>query len=99
MHLFKNSCPAHADLVCAGRVWTGRGAKDVGLVDEIGTMDSVLEKKFGSDLRIKSFGNSTKRNFFPWMSVQESQEDQVASMINSMWSALQTRTLWARYGL
>lgn len=38
----RKSTPEQSDAVAQGRVWTGRQAKDVGLVDELGGLDRAL---------------------------------------------------------
>lgn len=64
-----NGAAGPADLdssVFSGRVWTGRGALRLGLVDGIGDMTSVLRKKFGQDVRITCV-NPTPRGGFPFL--------------------------------
>jgi len=59
-----------------GEVWSGQDAKNIGLIDEIGTLDEVISKKFGKDVNAKEF-NKKRRElsffktsvdlFFEWM--------------------------------
>lgn len=44
-----------ADLF-SGRIWTGARAVELGLVDGLGTPDSVLRARYGEKLRIRTFG-------------------------------------------
>jgi protease-4 len=39
----RHSTPAKIDQVAQGRVWTGRQAKDLGLVDELGGLDAAVQ--------------------------------------------------------
>jgi protease IV len=39
----RNSTPERIDAVAQGRVWTGKQAKEIGLVDELGGLDRALE--------------------------------------------------------
>jgi protease-4 len=39
----RNTTPERIDAVAQGRVWTGKQAKDLGLVDELGGMDRALQ--------------------------------------------------------
>jgi protease IV len=39
----RNSTPERIDAVAQGRVWTGKQAKELGLVDELGGLDRALE--------------------------------------------------------
>ena len=42
----------------SGEFWSGRKAKDLGLIDEIGDANLVLREKFGDDVIIKKFEKS-----------------------------------------
>ncbi len=35
----------------SGRVWTGRQAQEIGLVDGIGDVEGIVKKKFGDKVR------------------------------------------------
>ncbi len=39
----RHSTPAKIDTMAQGRVWTGRQAKDLGLVDELGGLDAAIQ--------------------------------------------------------
>jgi protease-4 len=39
----RHSTPAKVDTMAQGRVWTGRQAKDLGLVDELGGLDAAVQ--------------------------------------------------------
>ncbi len=39
----------------SGEFWSGRKAKDLGLIDGIGNADQILKKKFGEEVVIKKF--------------------------------------------
>jgi len=39
----RNTTPERIDAIAQGRVWTGKQAKDIGLVDELGGLDRALE--------------------------------------------------------
>ena len=51
----------------SGEFWSGRKAKDLGLIDEIGNAYQILREKFGEDVVIKKFEKSkswlTKNQF------------------------------------
>ena len=38
-----------------GEFWSGSKAKELGLIDNIGSVDEILRKKFGEDVVIKRF--------------------------------------------
>lgn len=39
----RRSTPAKIDTIAQGRVWTGRQARDLGLVDELGSLDTAIQ--------------------------------------------------------
>ena len=39
----------------SGEFWSGKKAKELGLIDEIGNINQVLKEKFGKDVVIKKF--------------------------------------------
>ena len=45
----------------SGEFWSGRKAKELGLIDGIGNADQILRDKFGEKIVIK---NEQKKNFF-----------------------------------
>ena len=42
----------------SGEFWSGRKAKDLGLVDEVGDANQILREKYGEDVVIKKFEKS-----------------------------------------
>ena len=41
------------DELWSGRVWTGRQAARLGLIDHVGTLESVCKQKFGDKVRCR----------------------------------------------
>ena len=39
----------------SGEFWSGRKAKELGLIDDIGNADQILREKFGEEVEIKKF--------------------------------------------
>jgi len=75
----------------SGEFWSGRKAKELGLIDGIGNAEQVLRKKFGEDVKIKKFEKSKG-----WLSKKlSSSETQTDKLI----SILEERSIWQRYGL
>jgi signal peptide peptidase SppA len=74
-----------------GAFWAGRRAVELGLVDGIGHMHDVLERKFGEKVELKVIekpqGWGLKRLGFG------------AELAASSIDALETRSIWARFGL
>ena len=74
----------------SGEFWSGRKAKDLGLIDGIGNADKILREKFGKDVVIKKFEKS-KGWLAKKLSSSENYSDQVISV-------LEERSIWQRYG-
>lgn len=80
----------------SGLFWTGRTARDLGLVDRLGDIRSVVKERFGKDAELKLLG--APRSFFPrkpGVGVSISTEGLADELI----AAAEVRALWARYGL
>ena len=45
-----------------GMFWSGQEALELGLIDGIGQVNSILKDRFGNDVKIKEFQN--KKRFF-----------------------------------
>ena len=74
----------------SGEFWSGRKAKELGLIDGIGTPDQILKEKFGDNIVIKKFEKS-KGWLAKKLSSSENHADQVISI-------LEERSIWQRYG-
>ncbi len=75
----------------SGEFWSGRKAKDLGLIDGIGTADQILREKFGEKVIIKKF-EKTKGWLAKKLSSTDNHVDQVISILDE-------RSIWQRYGL
>ena len=85
-----------ADLF-AGDIWTGARALELGLVDGIGDLRSVLRGRFGEKVRLRAV--STERRWLPRMLRLGASADWVADAGAGLLAAAEERALWARYGL
>ena len=75
----------------SGEFWTGKKAKDLGLIDGLGNADQILREKFGDEVEIKKFGKPKG-----WLSKKlSSSQDHADKLI----SILEERSIWQRYGL
>jgi len=75
----------------SGEFWSGRKAKDLGLIDGVGDANQILREKFGENVIIKKFEKSKS-----WLSKKlSSSNDQVDQFIN----LLDEKSVWQRYGL
>ena len=75
----------------SGEFWSGRKAKDLGLIDDIGNANQILRGKFGEDVVIKKFEKSKS-----WLSKKLStSNDHVDQLAN----ILEEKSVWQKYGL
>ena len=75
----------------SGEFWSGKKAKELGLIDEIGNINQVLREKFGKNIIIKKFEKSKS-----WISKKLSSSEESVEKIASI---LEERSIWQRYGL
>ena len=74
----------------SGEFWSGKKAKDLGLIDCIGNADQILRNKFGEKVVIKKFEKSKS-----WLAKKlSSSENQMDQLVN----ILEERSIWQRYG-
>ena len=73
----------------SGEFWSGRKAKELGLIDGIGNAEKVLKEKYGEDVVIKKF-EKTKG----WLAKKLSSKSNRDQLIN----ILEERSIWQRYG-
>jgi len=75
----------------SGCFWTGRQAKKLGLIDQIGLLHDVLEARFGKEVKVITIAQ--KRGLLPFgTGMAESATDRVLDR-------LEARSLWQRFGL
>src|SRR5262245_27787490 len=90
-----------ADLF-SGEYWTGRTGQELGLVDKIGDLRTVLRTRFGSKVRTPLI--TSARGLFarpmPGVGVGDVASPWTRpSLAEELVSALEARALWGRYGL
>ena len=77
--------------IFTGEFWSGRRAKELGLIDGIGDANQILKEKYGEDVIIKKFEKSKG-----WLSKKlSSSNDQFDQLIN----ILDEKSIWQKYGL
>ncbi len=91
------------DTLFTGEFWSGTKALELGLIDGIGDLRSVMREKFGDKVNLKLI--SGKRGFFKRMGVGsrisalQGEAPLAAGLTHDVLSTLETRALWSRYGL
>ena len=75
----------------SGEFWSGRRAKNLGLIDDIGDANEILREKYGQDIIIKKFEKSKS-----WLSKRlSSSQDHIDQLAN----ILDEKSIWQKYGL
>lgn len=86
-----------ADEVFSGAFWTGRRARELGLVDGIGDLRTVLRDRFGDNVRMRVISprRSWARRRFGFSVSRPEPGDWVGQAI----ATVEERLLWNRFGL
>jgi signal peptide peptidase SppA len=86
------------DEVFSGAFWTGRRALDLGLIDRIGDLRSVMRERYGENVKLKLIGEDRR---WPWRRFGPSSDSPGApgEWAAGVLGALEARSLWSRYGL
>ena len=85
--------------IFSGSFWTGKEAIKLGLVDGIGDLKTIMEKKFGEKLRYvpikpkKSFLKGILSKSFYSKDLVDTKK-----IINDMMTYMESRNIWGRYG-
>ena len=85
--------------IFSGSFWTGKEAIKFGLVDGIGDLKTIMEKKFGEKLRYvpikpkKSFLKGILSKSFYSKDLLDTKK-----IINDMMTYMESRNIWGRYG-
>ncbi len=77
-----------------GRIYTGRQALELGLIDGLGSLRGILRERFGDDVRlpvVNSGGGWLRRRMRAGLSI----DDVALRLLESV----EARLFWARYGL
>jgi signal peptide peptidase SppA len=82
----------------SGEYWTGRRALDLGLIDAIGDLRSVLRARFGDKVAMPLV-TAERRLFGRRVAGVGGGEFMPGGLAEDIISALEARALWARYGL
>ena len=82
----------------SGAFWTGVKAKELGLIDGLGDMRTVMRERFGENTQFKIF--EKKVGLLSRFGLSSKIEGDVASeVINDLLDSIEARALWNRFGL
>jgi signal peptide peptidase SppA len=79
-----------------GAFWTGRQALELGLIDRLGDIRSVMRERYGDEVLLQVIGASRGFMFRRWLPPSQGL---ATGLADEAVAALETRALWARYGL
>ncbi|WP_306251130.1 S49 family peptidase [Parvularcula sp. IMCC14364] len=85
--------------IFTGEYWHADAARSYGLIDEIGDVRSVLQEKYGKDIKIKRI-ETDERSLIQKLLAQHPQAMPSALVsADEIIDTLETRTQWSRFGL
>ncbi len=92
----KDKLKASERKLFSGDVWTGRQALELGLVDGLGDMRSVLRARYGNKVKLRLIGGERS-----WLRrrLGLTQAADPGEWGAALFAAVEARALWARYGL
>ena len=91
------------DMLFTGEFWSGNRALELGLIDGIGDLRSVMREKFGDKVNLKLI--QSKRGLFRRLGVRSrlsplpADISFTAGLTHDILTTLEARALWSRYGL
>lgn len=80
-----------------GQVFTGRQAKEVGLIDGLGNLQGVLRERFGDKVRLPVL--TPGRSWLQRRLGMKASGDVARTLADGLLGSLEERAHWARYGL
>ncbi len=87
----------------SGDVWTGERALELGLVDGLGDLRTIVRRKYGPDVRfynIERPASWLQRRFGRYFPSDVGRDDaRISGWAGELMSAVEERALWARFGL
>jgi len=88
----------------SGEFWTGSRARDLGLIDGLGDLRSVMRARFGDKVRFRVLpperGPFRRRlNLLEWPGAVSSSRWTPAAVLDEALSVLEARAIWQHFGL
>jgi signal peptide peptidase SppA len=84
----------------SGRWWSGGKALELGLIDGLGDVRTILRKRYGNNVKLKVVGES-KAWWLRWMGLHPPSRGpaEPADLAESVIAAVEERLAWSRFGL
>lgn len=83
---------ASEDILFSGEFWTGRRSKELGLIDGLGDLRSVMREKFGEKVNLRLIGGRRRFGLSRLIGGQ-------TEVVDHAVSAIEERAYWSRFGL
>ena len=83
---------ASEDMLFSGEFWTGRRSQELGLIDGLGDLRSVMREKFGEKVNLHLVGGRKRFGLGRLLGGQ-------ADLVDQGVAALEDRSYWSRFGL
>ncbi|MBI3708302.1 MAG: S49 family peptidase [Proteobacteria bacterium] len=83
------------DEMFSGEFWTGRQALEHGLIDGIDDLRAQMRRRFGENVKLRVVGIERPS----WLRLLRGAGPAPAEWMDDLVDAIETRALWARYGL
>ncbi|UUX51129.1 S49 family peptidase [Nisaea acidiphila] len=88
------------DELFSGAVWTGTKALELGIVDGLGDLRTVMRERYGEDVRFRRYG--PRLSFWQKLrrgNVAAENAEGAPSLMHGLIAAVEERLLWNRFGL
>ena len=100
----KDKLNASEDELFTGAFWTGRRALEMGLIDGLGELTSVMQERYGDKVRfhpVEQRQNWLKQKFGFGMTSRNrpSSKGAMSSIVDEVLVAIEERGLWNKFGL
>jgi signal peptide peptidase SppA len=85
-----------------GDIWTGERALELGLVDGLGDVRTIVRRKYGPDVRFRNIDRPAswvQRRLGRFLPSDVGSAEQVGVWAGDLIAAVEERALWARFGL
>ena len=84
-----------------GRFWSGRAALELGLIDGIGDLRTVMRQRFGEKVRLRLVGErqSWWRRRLGLAARWNAPDARAAALLDGLVASAEDRAAWSRYGL
>lgn len=83
---------ANEDMLFSGEFWTGRRSQELGLIDGLGDLRSVMREKYGEKVNLRLVGERKRFGLVRLLGGQ-------ADLVDQGVAALEDRAHWSRFGL